>query len=86
MTIILTVYYYYYYNRRKGAKRRVYYLRRGSEDLASDMNLRTLLLVVVRTVALDRPYVSEGGWRTFPHDMVAQPGPCNIGRRRRRMY
>lgn len=42
------------------------------------MNLRTLLLVVVRTVALDRPYVSEGGWRTFPHDMVAQPGPCNI--------
>jgi len=25
-----------------------------------------------------RPYFSEGGWKTYPSDMVAQPGPCNI--------
>ena len=92
MTIIITVY--YYYNRRRGDKRRV--LSTPGEvvkTIVINMNLlrwpRTLLtgvpllLVVVHSTALDRPYVSEGGWRTFPHDMVAQPGPCNIGRRRR---
>ena len=28
--------------------------------------------------ASNRPYFSTGGWNTFPHLMVAQPGPCNI--------
>ena len=25
-----------------------------------------------------RPFISNGGWRTFPADMLVQPGPCNI--------
>ena len=25
-----------------------------------------------------RPYLSEGGWRTFVEDILVKPGPCNI--------
>lgn len=25
-----------------------------------------------------RPYVDNGGWRTYPGDLVVHPGPCNI--------
>ncbi len=31
-----------------------------------------------RAMADQRAYMSNGGWRTYPADMVAQPGPCNI--------
>ena len=39
-----------------------------------------LLLTLIRrtTTTTNRPYFSAGGWRTYPHLMVAQPGPCNI--------
>lgn len=48
--------------------------------------LLTLLLgwpqqhqLVVEVAAADqRPYMSSGGWRTYPADLVVQPGPCNI--------
>jgi len=33
----------------------------------------------------ERPYVSNGGWRTYPSDLVATPGPCNIDIRDSRM-
>ena len=42
-------------------------------------SLGFLLAQICRTsTATNRPYFSAGGWRTFPHLMVAQPGPCNI--------
>ena len=25
-----------------------------------------------------RPYMEEGGWATYPGDLLARPGPCNI--------
>ena len=25
-----------------------------------------------------RPYMEDGGWATFPGDLLARPGPCNI--------
>ena len=25
-----------------------------------------------------RPFISNGGWLTFPGDLLVQPGPCNI--------
>jgi len=25
-----------------------------------------------------RPFISNGGWVTFPSDLLVQPGPCNI--------
>ena len=54
--------------------------------LQNDMNkikitfsLGFLLAQICRTsTTSNRPYFSAGGWRTFPHLMVAQPGPCNI--------
>ena len=33
-----------------------------------------------------RPYFSEGGWRTYPSDLVARPGPCNIDIKARRRF
>ena len=56
-------------------------------SLQNDMNkikvtfsLGFLLTLIRRTstTTTNRPYFSAGGWRTFPHLMVAQPGPCNI--------
>ena len=35
-------------------------------------------LLTLTTTSSNRPYFSTGGWKTFPHLMVAQPGPCNI--------
>jgi len=29
-------------------------------------------------ILLERPYISYGGWRTYPSDMLANPGPCNL--------
>ena len=53
-------------------------------SLQNDMNkikvtfsLGFLLTLICRTTT-NRPYFSAGGWRTYPHRMVAQPGPCNI--------
>ena len=43
--------------------------------------LTIAIYVSISTVINDdnvRPYFSEGGWRTYPSDMVAMPGPCNI--------
>ena len=41
-------------------------------------SLGLLLTLIRRTTTTNRPYFSAGGWRTYPHLMVAQPGPCNI--------
>ena len=38
----------------------------------------SLSILYLSPVLSDRPYFSEGGWRTYPSDMVARPGPCNI--------
>ena len=35
-------------------------------------------LLFTPTLSLDRPYISNGGWRTYPSDIIATPGPCNI--------
>ena len=32
-----------------------------------------------------RPYMEEGGWATFPGDLLARPGPCNIAIRDSRL-
>jgi hypothetical protein len=39
-----------------------------------------LLLVWQREVgaAEERPFISNGGWQTFPSDLLVHPGPCNI--------
>ena len=46
----------------------------------------TLSILYLNPVISDdvRPYFSEGGWRTYPSDMVARPGPCNIDIKARR--
>ena len=40
--------------------------------------LSILYLFIAVTSDSHRPYFSEGGWRTYPSDLVARPGPCNI--------
>ena len=35
-------------------------------------------LLFCPTLSLERPYISNGGWRTYPSDIIATPGPCNI--------
>ena len=46
----------------------------------------TLSILYLNPVVSDniRPYFSEGGWRTYPSDLVARPGPCNIDIKARR--
>ena len=37
-----------------------------------------IILFVPPSLGLERPYISNGGWRTYPGDLIATPGPCNI--------
>merc|ERR1719209_1361882 len=32
-----------------------------------------------------RPYMEDGGWATFPGDLLVRPGPCNIAIRDSRL-
>ena len=36
------------------------------------------LFLPLPSLGLDRPYISNGGWRTYPSDIVVSPGPCNV--------
>ena len=53
-------------------------LQKDMKKIKITLSLGFLLTLMCRTANSDRPYFSAGGWRTFPHLMVAQPGPCNI--------
>jgi hypothetical protein len=33
-------------------------------------------LVII--IADKRPFMSNGGWHTYPSDLLVQPGPCNV--------
>ena len=60
-------------------------------QISNVMTINLILLIpsslLISSVLSDdkRPFVSEGGWRTYPSDMVARPGPCNIDIKDRRL-
>ena len=41
--------------------------------------IATITLYIETVISGDqRPFFSDGEWRTYPGDLVAKPGPCNI--------
>ena len=42
------------------------------------INLVLSLWLSLSACLVDRPFISNGGWPTYPSDMIATPGPCNI--------